>query len=176
LIVGDYLFKLYPDAEEGKLTKIRSRLVNRKALYEYSKNIDLEKFILMNPGAIISFPKGIESILADAFESLVAAIYLDGGYNSSKNFITNFILSDSRTMQRAFFDDNYKSALLEYAQSVGLGSPKYETIQEEGPNHDPIFTVQVFVSNEITGNGKGRNKKEAEQEAAKDALIKNALL
>jgi ribonuclease III len=176
LIVGEYLFHLYPEDSEGKLTKIRSRLVNRKALLEYAKKIDLVKFIYLNPNAIIEFSKGIESILADAFESLIAAVYLDGGYKSAEEFVNKIVLSDNKLMSRVLIDDNYKSNLLEYTQSQGLGTPRYETINTEGPNHNPVFTVNVIIGQNIYADGKGRNKKEAEQEAAKNALTKLELI
>jgi ribonuclease III len=176
LIIGEYLYHLYPDGGEGKLTKVRSRLVNRRALLEFAKKIDLVKFLYLNPNAIIEFSKGIESILADAFESLIAAIYLDGGYDAAKDFVERIVIRDHILMSKVLIDDNYKSNLLEYTQSQGLGTPKYETINTEGPNHNPVFTVQVIVGQEVYADGKGRNKKEAEQEAAKNALSKLAII
>jgi len=176
LIVAEFLFNKFPDAEEGNLTKIRSRLVNKKSLYEYSKKINLFEFLLLSQNAVISFPKGIESILADAFEALVAAIYLDSGYNAAKDFVLGIILSNKEILSKALTDNNYKSALLEYSQAFGLGIPKYQTLNESGPNHNPTFTVSVSIGKTQLGTGTGSNKKEAEQEAAKQALIKLSII
>jgi ribonuclease III len=176
LIVAEFLFNKFPDAEEGNLTKIRSRLVNKKALSEYANKIELFEFLLLSQNAIISFPKGIESILGDAFESMVAGIYLDGGYEQARQFVLGIILSNKETLSKALLDNNYKSALLEYSQAFGLGIPKYQTINESGPNHNPTFTVSVAIGKTHLGQGAGSNKKEAEQHAAKEALMKLSII
>ena len=176
LIVAEFLFIKFPEAEEGTLTKIRSRLVNKKALSEYANKIELFEFLLLSQNAIISFPKGIESILADAFESMIAAIYLDGGFEQAKQFVLGIILSNKEILTKALTDNNYKSALLEYSQAFGLGIPKYQTVSETGPNHNPIFTVMVSIGKTQLGQGTGSNKKEAEQQAAKEALMKLSII
>ncbi len=176
LIVAEFLFKKFPDSEEGNLTKIRSRLVNKKALSEYANKIELFEFLLLSQNAIISFPKGIESILADAYESMIAAIYLDGGYEQARQFVLGIILSNKEILSKALTDNNYKSALLEYSQAFGLGIPKYQTLSESGPNHNPVFTVSVSIGKTQLGQGTGSNKKEAEQQAAKEALIKLSII
>jgi ribonuclease-3 len=170
LVVGEYLYHCYPQAEEGELTKVRSRLVNRKALAAYAKEIDLSDFIIMSPSAAQSLGKGYETITADTFEAVVAAIYLDGGYEAAKGFVESHVLSAIKKGSVVTADENYKSMLLEYAQAKGLGVPRYIIKKEEGPDHDRTFTVEVYINNVRKGAGSGKNKKEAEQAAAGEAL------
>jgi len=176
LIVAEFLYEQYPNAAEGPLTKIKSRLVNKKALIDYAESINLFNFLLIKQDLLMSVPRGIENILADAFEALVAAIYLDGGYKSAKNFILNNFLNNKNILSKANTDNNYKSALLEYAQALGIGVPKYSTLSETGPNHEPIFTVSVCIGNSNLASGTGTSKKEAEQHAAKKALVKLSII
>ena len=170
LIVAEYLYHHYPDAEEGELTKVRSRLVNRKALAAYAKDIRLSDFILMSSSAAQSVGKGSDTILADTYEAVIAAIYLDGGYDAARHFVERQLLAAVRNGSVITADENYKSMLLEYAQSHGLGIPRYTITREDGPDHDRTFTVNVMLNNEARGSGSGKNKKEAEQAAASKAL------
>ncbi|MEW6509547.1 MAG: ribonuclease III [Bacteroidota bacterium] len=170
LIVGEYLYQRYPRAEEGELTKVRSRLVNRKALAAYGKAIRLADFILTSPSAAGSLGKGHDTITADCFEAVIAAIYLDGGYDAARGFVERRVLSALKSGEVVTSDENYKSMLLEYAQAHGLGIPRYAIVKEEGPDHDRTFTVEVLLSNQKRGTGRGKNKKEAEQAAAERAL------
>jgi ribonuclease III len=172
LIVAEYLYHHFPDAEEGELTKIRSRLVNRKALAAYAKDIELMDFILMSPSAAHSLGKGGDTIVADTYEALIAAIYLDGGYSRAKEFVERQVLAALKNGSVVTSDENYKSILLEYAQSRGLGVPRYTIVNEEGPDHDRTFTVDVLLDDVQKGSGTGKNKKEAEQAAARRALQK----
>lgn len=123
LIVGEYLYKRHPNAAEGDLTKMRSRLVNRKALAAYAREIELTRFILMSPSAQQPMSKGMDTISADAFEAVIAAIYLDRGFLAARAFVENRIISAVKHGSVAVADDNYKSKLLEYTQSRGLGVP-----------------------------------------------------
>jgi ribonuclease-3 len=170
LIVGEYLYRTLPLAHEGELTKIRSRLVNRRALAAYAQTLRLSAHILMSPSTAQSVGKGLETIMADTFEAVVAALYLDGGYNAARRFVEREVINAIRRGTVVTADDNYKSILLEYAQAKGLGVPRYSVIRQEGPDHDRTFTVEVFLRNERKGFGQGKNKKEAEQAAAGDAL------
>lgn len=170
LIVGEYLFHLYPSAEEGELTKLRSRLVNRKALAAYARELRLSDFILMSPSAAQSSGKGQETITADTFEAIIAAMYLDRGFGAAKQFVERQILHAMEGGAVAVHDENYKSRLLEYSQSNGYGIPRYVIVKEEGPDHDRTFTVDVLLSSIRQGSGTGKNKKEAEQAAARIAL------
>jgi len=170
LVVGEYLFHHFPDAPEGELTKLRSRLVSRKALATYAREIQLAEFIFMSPSAAQATGKGSDTIIADTYEALIAAIYLDGGYEEARKFIERQVLAAMEKGSVVTEDQNYKSMLLEYAQAHGWGVPRYSVIQEEGPDHDRTFTVEVVLNNTRHGVGKGKNKKEAEQSAAGEAL------
>lgn len=170
LIVGEYLYRRLPRAEEGELTQRRARLVNRKALAAYARGIRLSDFVLMSPSAAQSGRKGNDTIAADCFEAVVAAIYLDGGYAASRNFVLQQLKKALQQGAVATWDDNYKSRLLEHSQSQGTGVPRYSIIGQEGPDHDRTFLVEVTLGTSFKGRGAGKNKKEAEQAAAHDAL------
>lgn len=170
LVIAEYLFHRHGDAHEGDLTKIRSRLVNGKALSIYARQLELSRFLLMSPSASSAVPRGLETILSDAYEAVIGAIYLDGGYDAARKFVERTVLD---ALQRGLVrteDENFKSRLLEHAQASGLGAPRYSTIHEEGPDHDRTFTVEVILGNASFGTGIGKNKKDAEQAAAEKAL------
>jgi ribonuclease-3 len=170
LVVAEYLYNTFPQAEEGDLTKIRSRLVNRKALAAYAKEIHLMDFIFMSTSAAQSIGKGYDTIIADTYEAVIAAIYIDGGYAQAKKFVERQVLAAIKNGTVVTDDENYKSLLLEYAQGNGLGVPRYMIVKEEGPDHDRTFTVDVLLNSVRLGCGTGKNKKEAEQVAASKAL------
>ncbi len=171
LVVGEYLFHRFPESPEGELTKLRSRLVSRKALATYAREIQLAEFIFMSPSAAQATGKGSDTIIADTYEALIAAIYLDGGYEEARRFIERQVLAAMESGAVVTEDQNYKSMLLEHAQAHGWGVPRYSVIEEEGPDHDRTFTVEVVLNNTRHGVGKGKNKKEAEQSAAREALV-----
>jgi ribonuclease-3 len=170
LIVAEHLFRTFPAAAEGDLTKRRARLVNRKALAAYARAIDLGSFISMSASAAQATGRGSDTILADTFEAVIAAVYLDGGFGPARTFVETQILRALGEGTVVLEDENYKSQLLEYAQANGLGVPRYSIVREEGPDHDRTFTVDVAVGPVIRGRGAGKNKKDAEQEAAAAAL------
>jgi ribonuclease III len=169
-VVAEYLYRAYPKGSEGELTVLRSRLVNRKALAYYAKELHLWKYLLLNLNPVHAGDKGSDTILADAFEAIVAALYLDGGLEAARRFIHMQVDS---ALTEGFLDEraNFKSALLELTQSQGNGIPRYSLLKEEGPDHDRTFTIQVIVQNAPFGIGVGKNKKEAEQAAAEQALL-----
>jgi ribonuclease-3 len=169
-IVADFLYRHYPSMEEGDLTKIRSRLVNRKSLAQRAKEMRISEFLLLSSSAVQSVDSGSDSILADAFESIIGALYLDGGMRAAERFVQCSLLSDQAVLSSASTDDNYKSALLEYSQGHSLGVPRYTIVREDGPDHDRRFTVEVVLGTESLGTGSGRSKKDAEQAAAAQAL------
>ncbi len=170
MVVAERLYMLYPDAEEGDLTIMRARLVNRKALVCYAKQIHLRDFLLLSNSASQTAEKGADTILADAYEAVIGAVYLDGGLNEAKRFVERQLTSALREGALQEADENYKSALLEYAQSKGISVPHYTIMKEEGPDHDRTFTVEVSIGDGKSGIGIGKNKKEAEQAAAQHAL------
>jgi ribonuclease-3 len=171
-VVADYLYAAYPEMEEGELTKFRSRLVNRKILAQRAKEMCVSDFLFMSSSAAQSVGSGSESILADAFEAIIGALYLDGGIEAAEGFVRRAILSQEHVLSGAKADDNYKSTLLEYSQGHALGIPRYSVVREEGPEHDRRFTVEVFIGSQSYGFGTGRSKKDAEQDAASHALEK----
>ena len=170
LVVAEYLFETFPDEDEGFLTKTRAKLVNRFALSDAAETIGLEKFILINQNLSNSFSKASKTVLSDAFEAIIGAIYLDNDLNIARKFIHNVLIDPLIKDGEYLKDENYKSQLLEYAQANKLETPNYVVVKEEGPQHDRIFTIKVTVGKEISGMGTGKNKKTAEQNAAKRAL------
>ena len=169
-LVAEHLYRLYPSMEEGDLTKIRSRLVNRKTLAQRAKDLRLADYMLLSSSALQSIDGGSDSILADAFEAVIGAIYLDGGLTAAREFVSRSLVSHAGILTSAMTDDNYKSALLEYAQARSLGVPRYTILREDGPDHDRRFTVEVSLGPDPLGEGTGRSKKDAEQAAAAKAL------
>jgi ribonuclease-3 len=172
LVTAEYLFHLYPDKDEGFLTKVRAKIVNRNSLAESAEEIGLVKFLLINQNLSNTFSRGAKTVLSDAFEALVGALYLDQGLEACRVFIRKVLIDPIVEAGEHLIDENYKSQLLEYAQANKLDLPDYRVVKEEGPQHDRIFTVQVSVGDNIIGIGKGKNKKTAEQNAAKKAMEK----
>ncbi|MFO7446299.1 MAG: ribonuclease III [Ignavibacteriaceae bacterium] len=170
LTVAEYLFEAFPEKDEGFLTKVRAKLVNRIALAEAADRINLLSFLLISKNLSSTFASGSRTVLSDALEALIGAIYLDNGLDASKDFIMK-VLVDPNTREGVYLiDENFKSQLLEYAQANKLENPIYSVIKEEGPQHNRIFTIKVMLGEREFGIGKGRNKKSAEQNAAKAAL------
>lgn len=170
LIAAEILFNNYPEKDEGFLTKVRAKLVRGDTLTDFSKKLGLEE--LMELGERNSSAKISKSILADAFESIIAAIYITKGYTEAYEFVDHVIEKNLVIENLINTVDNYKSALLELAQAQKKPIPHYELINESGPGHNRTFEVKVLVGNEELGEGKGKSKKKAEQKAAKQALKK----
>jgi ribonuclease III len=170
LVVGEYLYRHEPLAQEGALTKNRSRLVNRKALSILANELHLDEFILISPQTTQISTRGMETILSDAFEAIIGALYLDGGFEQARAFIERCLKNAVERGMLTFTDENFKSQLLEQSQACGLGIPRYVTVKEAGPDHDRTFTVEVFIGSQSYGVGVGKNKKDAEQDAAAHAL------
>lgn len=169
MIVAEYLFSLHSHVDEGDLTKMRSWLVNSNSLALCAKKLGLDKFIMLSYSAEKSLENGSDSIIADALESIIAAIYLDSGFEAAQKFIINSLMPIEMDLS-LMKDTNYKSNLLEYVQSKGIDAPRYTVLDEEGPAHNKIFTIGVYINDELIATGKGKNKKQAEQSAAKKAL------
>jgi ribonuclease-3 len=169
-VIAEYLFYLRSDVQEGELTKMRSWLVNKKSLAYCARKLRLHEFIMVSYSARNSLAQGNDSILADALEAIIAAIYLDSGMDAAKEFIIRSVLLHVMNEGSLMRDTNFKSILLEHSQSVGAGVPKYVVVSAEGPDHRKDFAMEVVVGGIVIGRGKGRNKKEAEQSAAQDAV------
>lgn len=170
LIAAEILFNNYPQKDEGFLTKARAKLVKGDTLSDFSAKLGIEDLMeLGERGVNTNISK---SILADAFESIIAAIYITKGYKSAYNFVDRVIQEHIEIEELINTVDNYKSALLEYAQSRKMEIPRYELKSESGPGHNRTFEVMVLIGDEKLGEGKGKSKKKAEQKAAKQALKK----
>jgi ribonuclease-3 len=172
LLVAEILFERFPELDEGQMTRLRSLLVNQHALAERATAVSLSGFLSMSNSAQQTIERGYETIISDAFEAVVAAIYLDGGLKTAKKFVLEKVMPGEFKIDREMFkalDRNFKSALLELAQGLGLGAPRYNLIKEEGPDHDRTFTVEVIVNDTHYGMGSGKTKKAAEQAAAEVA-------
>lgn len=172
LAVAEYLFESFPDKDEGFLTKVRSKLVNRAALAEAAEQIDLASFILVSKNLSNNFENGSRTVMADALEALIGAVYLDNGLDAAKEFIERIIIDPNSKTGVYLKDENFKSQLLEYAQANHMENPVYTVVKEEGPQHNRVFTIKVSIDNTEYGRGKGKNKKSAEQNAAQAAFQK----
>lgn len=168
LIAAEILFNDYPEKDEGFLTKVRAKLVRGDTLSSFSKELGLEE--LMELGERNGGGKISKSILADAFESIIAAIYITKGYRQAYQFVDRVIKNNLVIEELINTVDNYKSVLLEYAQAQKMPIPQYELISESGPGHNRTFLVKVMIGENEYGQGKGKSKKKAEQRAAKQAL------
>lgn len=169
LIMSDYLYKNTEQAE-GAMTKLRAHYVCENALYEYSTRLGLNEYILLGKGEEESGGKNRKAIVADVFESFLGAMYLDQGLDFCKMFIRKNVIPLIEKKEIDFFSD-YKSVLQELVQT-DKRSLEYNVVDEVGPSHNKTFTVEVRIDNILYGKGIAHSKKEAEQEAAKDALKK----
>ncbi len=170
LILTHELYLRFPKFAEGRLTKLRSRLVSRDALCEYAHLIGLGEYLLLGKGEAASGGKERPSNLADAVEALAGAVYLDGGYEESKNFIMNNFASFIDEVANQPDDSNPKGMLQEHLQSITQSSPSYSIVSQEGPDHEKSFVSQVSWEGKLLGEGVGKSKKEAEINAAGNAL------
>lgn len=170
LAVAEYLYEEFPDKDEGFLTKVRAKLVNRIALADAADSINLASFLLISKNLSNNFKNSSRTVLADAFEALIGAVYLDNGLNAAKVFIGRVLIDYNMKEGVYLIDENFKSQLLEFSQANKMENPVYSVIKEEGPQHNRTFTVHVTINNIEYGIGKGKNKKSAEQNAARDAL------
>lgn len=172
LVIADYLYSNHSE-KEGEMTKIRASYVCENALYEYSINLGLNEYIKVGHGEEKEGGKYKKAIVADIFEALIGAIYIDLGYATARKTVLDIIVPYIENPNITFFSD-YKSALQEYVQTTQK-SLIYNLVKEDGPAHEKVFTVEVEIDNIIYGIGTGQSKKEAEQEAAKEALKKLAV-
>jgi ribonuclease-3 len=171
LIITDYLFSKYPEKPEGELTSIRAALVNTNTLSEASTKLGINEFLLLSKGESKDMGRARQYILANAFEAITGAIYLDQGYPVAREFIARclFDLTDEIVAKKLWQDA--KSRFQEMAQEHANVTPAYQTIKEEGPDHDREFTVGVYLKNVLVAEGKGKAKQEAEQKAAEKGLV-----
>lgn len=170
MVTGEFLFNTFPNTNEGALTKMRANLVNKQSLYRVGQRIQLFDLLFISPELIASESFGMKTVLADGVEAFIGAMYIDGGMEVAEQFIRKYILEPSLSEGAHLQDDNFKSQLLELLQGMKIEMPRYAVIEESGPEHDRVFTVAVMVNQRIIGEGRGKSKKAAEQDAAKNAL------
>lgn len=172
IVISENIYKNYSGLDEGDMTKIRASIVCETSLVKCANNIQLGKYLLLGKGEELTGGRNRVSILSDAFEAVIGAIYIDGGMKSAKTFIQSqmkHLIEDS--MNGMMFMD-YKSQLQETVQKDGEKKISYEIIEQKGPDHNKVFVSQVKISERIMGQGEGKSKKEAEQNAAKSAMEK----
>lgn len=171
LVVTDHLYRRYPEKTEGELTAIRAALVNTNMLSETASRLGVNDFLRLSRGEARDTGRARQYILANTYEAIVGAIYLDQGYDAARDFIERELLiqTDEIVTKRLWQDS--KSRFQEKAQEVHGTTPTYKTLKEEGPDHDRTFTVGVYVGQELVAQGSGRSKQEAEQAAAVAGLI-----
>ena len=170
LVITEYLFSYFQIEAEGQLTKLRSRLVSRDGLKTHAAALDLGRYILMGRGEETSGGRERTSTLADAFEALIGALYLDGGLDVAKNFILTQTRTDLAKLAEEPVDFNPKGDLQELLQSISPRSPMYELVSQSGPEHEKTFVSEVVWEGIVLGQGTGRSKKQAETAAALEAL------
>ena len=173
LVVTHFLYRKFPKKTEGHLSKVKSILVSKPVMADLANEfMNLGDIILMNHGEEKTGGRQRKSILADAFEAIIGAIYLDKGLAAAEAFIQQYILADYKRILRKGLYKNFKSILLEHAQGIGEGLPEYRVVEEKGPDHAKEFIITVSIGTNLLGEGRGNSKKIAEQEAAKHAVRK----
>lgn len=174
VITSKYLFEQFPDCPEGELTRMRSELVCERALSSYAQKIGLGDYILLGVGEEKNNGRQRKSILADAFEALLAAIYLDSGedgYDNVRVFLLPFICEEIKSLGKTGFSADAKTLLQQFVQQAEGDFLEYVTVSESGPAHMREFSVEARLNSNVIGRGHGRSKREAEQAAAKEALM-----
>ena len=170
LAITEYLYQHFGTEPEGQLTKLRSRLVSRETLKTHAATLDLGHYLMMGRGEEASGGRERASTLADAFEALIGAIYLDSDFATAKKFILDQARDDLEQIAEEPVDINPKGQLQELLQSISPCSPVYELISQSGPEHEKTFVVQVMWEGILLGHGAGRSKKQAETAAAVEAM------
>jgi ribonuclease-3 len=170
LAAADFFYCAYPDLTEGELSKFKSTATSTISLSELAKKLKLDKAILLGRGEEKSGGRKKKTIMADVFEAVVGAVYIDGGFETAKAFISRLLSASFKPIRREFFINNYKSALQEMFQKSDLPSPTYETLTEKGPAHKKTFVVEVRLGDKSLAKAKGLSRKSAEQQAAQKAL------
>ncbi|OGH07950.1 MAG: ribonuclease III [Candidatus Levybacteria bacterium RBG_16_35_11] len=169
-IVSDYLYKNYPNFNEGTLTNLRSLLVNTKSLAQISKELDFGNFLKLSKGEEESKGRQNQSLLADSFEAFVGALFLDSGIKATTKFLEQVLMPKADVLAKNRTLKDPKSLLQEKIQAKKQSSPIYKVMEETGPAHARVFKVGVFVNNSLLGEGTGKSKQAAEEMAAKQAL------
>lgn len=174
LVTTEYLFKKYPNKNEGDLTSYRAALVNTIMLSRVAKELMMDDYLLLSKGEARDIGRARQYILANTYEAFVGALYLDQGYETVRAFIGRTVLVHiDEVVEKKLWQD-YKSHFQEMAQERESITPNYQTLKEEGPDHDRQFVIGVFLGDVCVAEGSGKSKQEAEQEAARHALVKRS--
>ena len=169
LVSSEFLINEHPEMPEGKLTRLRASMVCEPSLAMCARDIQLGSYLRMGKGEALTGGRDRDSIISDAFEALIGAIYLDGGFANAKDFIHKFVFKDLENKQ-LFYDS--KTILQEMVQGSHMGTLTYRLLSEEGPDHNKTFQVEALIDDVVFGTGKGKTKKAAEQEAAYKTILK----
>jgi ribonuclease-3 len=167
VIVSEYLIKQNPEKDEGYLSKLKSYIVSSKNLYRWAKLLELDKYIKVSKVKELLSGKARNQILANAFESIIGAMYLDGGFEEAKKLIYKIVSED-----KYIITNDYKSYLQEYSQKNYKKLPDYKLISQSGPDHRKTFIVSLYINGNYISNGRGESIKEAQQDAARNAMEK----
>lgn len=170
IIVSRYLFERFDHLPEGELTKIRASLVCEKSLFVFAQKIRLGEALLLGKGEENTGGRERPSIVADAFEAVIAAVFLDGGLDKATEYVLGFLPEDLEKTRRADSFSDYKTVLQEIIQQNPEEKVEYILVEQSGPDHNKAFVVNVCLNSNVIGSGTGKSKKEAEQMAAKEAL------
>jgi len=172
LISTDFLYQKFSDLAEGELTAYRSALVNTNTLSEVAKSLDFNNYLFLSKGESKDFGRARVSILADTYESVIGAIFLDAGYDDAKKFVEKTLLIKTESIIETGKYKDSKSKVQELSQEKLQVTPNYKVIQESGPDHNKKFIVGICFGDKEIAKGEGRSKQEAETDAAKNAIIK----
>ncbi|MBP9763562.1 MAG: ribonuclease III [Candidatus Pacebacteria bacterium] len=170
LVTTEFLYEKFPDRNEGELTAIRAALVNTITISEVSSELDFNKELLLSKGEAKDLGRARQAILANTFEAVIGAIYLDQGYETARVFISkNLLPRTEKIIENSLWVDA-KSKFQEKAQEFSNTTPVYQTLEETGPDHDKQFKVGVYIGSELVASGVGKSKQDAEQESARNGL------
>lgn len=170
LLISHYLTENYPELPEGDLSKLRATIVSEPSLFKIARGINLGDFLLLGRGEEQTGGRKKSSILANALEAIIAAIYIDGGMEKARDFVMSYFVPEIKNAMEQRISHDYKTDLQEYCQGFNLSLPKYQVVKETGPDHQKTFEIEILINNKTYGSGVGRTKKEAEQRAAEEAL------
>ena len=170
LASSTYLYERFPDCSEGELTKMRASLVQSETLARLARGLELGSHLLLGRGELLGGGADRQNNLENAFEAVIGAVYLDGGWETARDYVARQFAAEVLSVKRSHVSRDYKTTLQEHIQQKRHESISYELIGESGPDHDKRFTTRVLIGGESMGEGTGRSKKEAEQQAAAEAL------
>ena len=176
LCTSEYLFIRFPDSDEGAMTRLRAQAVCESALYEVAKDYGFGRLLLLGRGEDHSGGREKPSILSDAVEAVIGALYIDGGMEVAKRFIMRFVHKSVEDAMAGRLIKDHKTMLQEYVQKHHMGQIAYELIGSSGPDHNKTFSMRVLVAGETAGTGEGRTKQEAGQQAARAALVESGVI